>query len=220
MDKWYLINDRGLWPILRTSRFINYFWLFHSQGCLLLNSQSKPRCTFELPILTGRPCHREIRIRADLRSDVRYHILCFTAFEAEALPAYNIHIIPTLTGLAVMNSSTETEVIQPVSQPLAHQNPPPGAGPFEGLCVQRRCMATSRVKNPSSSDYPHCCCLGPRSASASKPVEHDDQVSWHLSFTERPLCFSSLHSVSTRKRHLTWLGLCVTAPQGEQHFYR
>lgn len=97
MDKCYLINDRGLYPTPRTSIFINCFWLFHSQGCLLLNSRSKPHCTFELPILTGRPCQREIRICTDLRSDVRYHILCFTVFEARTLPTYNTHIIPTLT---------------------------------------------------------------------------------------------------------------------------
>lgn len=45
-----------------------------------------------------------------------------------------------------MNSSTETEIIQPMSQPLAHQKSPPRTGPFEGLCVQGRDMATARVE--------------------------------------------------------------------------
>lgn len=59
----------------------------------------------------GRFCYREIRIRVDLRSDVRYYILCFIVFEVEVLFVYNIYIILIFIGLVGMNSFTEIEVI-------------------------------------------------------------------------------------------------------------
>lgn len=209
MDKWYLINDKALHLIFRTSRFRHCFWLFHSQGCLLLNSQSKPHCTFELPILMGRPCQEEFWIHTDLRSDVRYHILCLTAFEAQTLPKYNTHIIPTLTKLSCdeqlhWDRNYSTNVPAPGSPKISSTN----RTLWRPLCSGER-YGHSKGRNQSSSDYPRYYCLGTGPVT-SKPIGEPWSGFITVILNQGAFYFCSLQTVSTWKHHLTRLGFCVS----------
>ena len=181
MDKWYLVNDRARYLILRTSVFSHCFWLFHSQGCLLLNSQSKPHCTFELPILMGRPCQREIWIHTDLRSDVRYHILCLPAFEARTLPRYNTHIIPTLTKLSCdeqlhwdWNYSTNIPAPGWLTKSPLHERVPLKTSVFRGV------MWPHQGSEINLALIIQLIIVWELDLRLLIPSENDNQVSWHF----------------------------------------
>jgi hypothetical protein len=109
----------------------------------------------------GRPCQKEIWICVELRSDVGYCVLCFTDFEAQTLPTYNTHIIPTLTRLSCDEQLHWDRNYSTNIHSLPHQKPPPWAGPFEGFCVQERYVVTSqRSEINQTLIIRHYCCLG------------------------------------------------------------
>lgn len=190
MGKWYLISGKVLYPSPRTSILLIAYDIFYSQGCLLLNNQSKPLCTFELPIQRRRACQKDLWICPDLRHDVRYHIVCLTPFEAWSF----LHIICIL--FQHYNIPTKFNFDEQLHRDCLCFTKISMNKPFSSLPCLRMWVTKAKGMNQSSYIYFSLFYLETRPVSPSKFTGHNFQIPYDSFLIRGDINFSFLCHVS------------------------